>query len=532
MRISSTIATKTFAATSAVLVVLLIGIPAAGQNCSQGKGLTSNDIRWLAGSGDTLWMITERGQELALNLIEGAGSLKELTLDSTWKSFSLGCRKVGINDIHTGGGFTVASFDTAPNVIWTYEHSTEKTRDYTLPWPEDSIGRQFTVNDMVLVSGNYFFACLDGGVVQWNLQADQKTVLFPGTSRRFNLSNMQTSDLPAFDTTRRVTGIEVPNGDSLLIIVTPSRLWSFSLVDSTWDSSITTAFSDAAIAKPVFEYLFINNLDRSTPLFCIVTDADDGDEGAQKPLLCKYNRSTRRWDTMFDQSPKALTFGHHGFMYALFDEQRPGTTLRNIVRAYRDTLGDSGFIHNPDPVINDATIHSRMTGTEDIDVPEIFNDILYSPRSDSSGYLWIATSEGLFLSPDENPGSPASAASPFILIKRAPSLSTGLKKTYARPGILTPTVTNCKFIYNLKADRADVTIKVYDYNMDHVKTVIEKRPRVSGTQGGPLGRSTVESEDNWNGTNEQGRPVAPGVYYYKITTSSGERAFGKIIVAR
>ena len=48
----------------------------------------------------------------------------------------------------------------------------------------------------------------------------------------------------------------------------------------------------------------------------------------------------------------------------------------------------------------------------------------------------------------------------------------------------------------------------------------------------PLGRSTVESEDNWDGTNARGRPVAPGVYYYKITTSTGERSFGKIVVAR
>ena len=91
---------------------------------------------------------------------------------------------------------------------------------------------------------------------------------------------------------------------------------------------------------------------------------------------------------------------------------------------------------------------------------------------------------------------------------------------------------DCTFIYNIKADEADVTIRVYDYNMDHVKTVINKQRRYSGTNGGPLGRSTVESEDRWNGKNAQGRDCAPGIYYYKITTSSGERAFGKIVIAR
>jgi flagellar hook assembly protein FlgD len=68
--------------------------------------------------------------------------------------------------------------------------------------------------------------------------------------------------------------------------------------------------------------------------------------------------------------------------------------------------------------------------------------------------------------------------------------------------------------------------------MDHVKTVISGKFRKAGSNGGPFGRSTVETEDFWDGKNENGKIVAPGVYYYKISTDSGERAFGKLVVAK
>lgn len=532
MRILSTTAIRLHAAVTAAMVVLLCGISISGQKCSQEKGLSSNDIRWLIGSGDTLWMVAQRGNELALNLIEGRAAVADPTRESNWKSFTLGCRKVGINDLIISAGTTVASFDTAPNVIWTYDHGTGKSGEVSFSWPDDTIERQFTVSDMAEANGGYWFACLDGGLMGWDAEKDKKTVFFPGRDTGYNQPEITVEHFPPHDTTRRVTGVEVLYDDSLLLVTTPSRLWFFSCGDSSWDSSITTSISGSSVQSPRFEYLFVNRADSVHLIYCIISDARKSESGDADRLLYKYNRSERRWEPMFDPAPKAVTFGHSGYFWALFDVERPGTTLRNVIRLYRDTLGDSGTALNPKAVTDDATIHTRMTGTQDIDVPGIFNDVLYSPHNDTSGYLWIATSEGLFLSPEENPGSTESDTTPFILIKLAPDVDAGLKKTYARPGILTPMVNSCKFIYNIKADRANVTIRIYDYNMDHVKTVIEKRPRISGSQGGPLGRSTVESEDSWDGTNEQHRPVAPGIYYYKITTSSGERAFGKIVVAR
>ena len=124
---------------------------------------------------------------------------------------------------------------------------------------------------------------------------------------------------------------------------------------------------------------------------------------------------------------------------------------------------------------------------------------------------------------------------PFVYIHRERTIQTGLKETYAVPGILAndPAKPNqAVFSYSLsKASKVSITI--YDWNMDIVKNVITNEDRGAGTSD-PLGngKSTNSKRDYWDGTNNAGRRVAVGVYYYKITAQSGERSFGKIIVAK
>jgi len=498
------------------------------QECRQSRGLTSNDILWLVGNVDTLWMVTRKDDGPALNMIAGEAAMADPTGEDNWWSYSLSCRREGINDLAVGGGRAVASLDSSKNVIWVYEHSTSRVREYALPWPKDT-GRTFIVDDIAYSGGKFFFAALDGGLVRWNPDTDEKTVFVPGRRGGVRLSTLVADSLPQPDTMLRVIGVEAPVDGASLFAVTPARLWRFSESDSSWDSSIVSVMDDAGLAFLRYEYIFVNRFDPSLPIYGILSFEGGGEE---RQAFFKYNRLTRSWHLMFDTAPKALSFAPQGYFYALFDDDN--ANVGNIISQYRDTLGDSGVIGQPVATASSDRFHRRMTRAHDIDVPDLINDVIYLPRTDSTGYLWIASSEGLFFSADERPYRSGNDTVSFVLVKRAPSVDAGLEKTYARPGIMTPFNGSCKFIYNIGADKANVTIRVYDYNMDLVTTIIEKRPRLSGRNGGPLGRSTVESEDFWDGTknNRGGRPVSPGVYYYKITTDSGERAFGKIVVAR
>ena len=529
MRISSITATKTSVLSAGFFLLWLLAGTSLPEDCSEGKGLISNYINYLVGHGDTLLMVSGNETSLFLNMIAGREALKKPDVENNWWNYSLACKSTYMYDIVRGGSVTVATIDSAPNILWTYDHENSRSHDYRFPWPPADSSKKLFVVDGIWTADNFYFACLDGGMVRWNPDQDEKTVFFSDTQEIFDLAVLDSAYIAGRDTTHRITGIEILIPDSLLVVVTPAMMWRFSLADSSWDT-IGAAFADESIISKEFISVYVNRQDSSLPLYSIAVITDDEDE--TMTVFCKYNRSSRSWQVMLDESPKALSFGPDGYIYTLFDEEQSGTQLRNIIRIYRDTMGDSGTPATLPPVEEEDIIHTRMRKKWNIDVPSIINDLLYIPRTDSTGYLWIATSEGLFFSPDEQPGAPGNDTSSFILIKRAPRIATGLKKTYARPGILGPSVHSCKFIYNITADSAQVTIRIYDYNNDLVKTVIENEIRSSGNNAGPLGRSTVESRDSWDGTDSRKRPVAPGVYYYKITTSSGERAFGKIVVAR
>jgi len=528
MRMSSIIANKSGIIAAAVVALAAWGTMLHAAECTTGKGLASNTVNWIVGKGDTLWMMAGR-DSYSLNMIAGDEAIKNPDDERNWWLYSLGCHTQGLFDLAIGGGYTVASFDTAPNILWQYTHETGRTKDVSLSWPQADSSYDFTVVDLLYADGVFFGAASNGGLLRWNNENNEKAVFFPGKPGAHVLGELKLTDIPKPDSMTAVTGIETVADDSLLLVTTPSKLWLFSVRDSLWDSvSVGTACSDPDVSLHRFSYVFVNRLDVARPIYALV-DVRLASAKTDTSYLCKYNRREHTWDVLLRRTPKSMTFGWGNILYMLFDETLGGAAVQNIALMYHDLPGDTGSIENPVAVEDERYFNHRMTSQYDVDYPKVLTDILFIPKTDSTGYLWIASSEGLFFSDDEVAGSDTGS---FLLIRRAPSVGAGLKTTYARPGIITPSNDGCVFVYNIKKASAKVTIRVYDYNMELVKTIIENRPRLSGKNGGPLGRSTVESEDRWDGRNGSGRVCAPGIYYYKITTDSGERSFGKIVVAR
>ncbi len=80
------------------------------------------------------------------------------------------------------------------------------------------------------------------------------------------------------------------------------------------------------------------------------------------------------------------------------------------------------------------------------------------------------------------------------------------------------------FHFNVEKD-ADVTLEIYDFAMNLVRRVIDNQPYAAGiypTSG--TGRAV------WDGKNGKGDDVAVGVYYFKVSYSTGEERWGKLAV--
>lgn len=497
------------------------------QECTSLKGIASNHAVLLSGSSDTLWALTrEEPDRYAINTVAGDGNLNaKITDESKWNALYL-CKTPDVHSMSYGAGILVVLHDTLKNNFSTFSRAADgsiRRKAHSFPWSarvmqNDSI-MQISAVSVTNDGKRFFFACQDGGVVQWDPVLDKMSMLIPGQAEK-TLESLNSDTVTSPD--KRINAVSVnKNG---LLVTTPEKVWKYSFSDSSWDSSITASLNESSYTLKKFVSVFSRNDTLRPSLYGLINVSGSVHE-EDSVILCKYDTVSSIWQVLMDNGPQVISFGHGGVVYVV--------SGKNKIEAFLDTLVSSVSERNPRALVGSAVFQDSMIRSLSIEYPEYVNDIMYSPVTDSTGNLWIATSGGLFFSGNVSPDEVVRSC---LIVKRAPSLASGLEKTYARPGILKSGIYDSKasrtvFVYNLSKD-AKVTIRIYDYNMDHVKTVISGKFRKAGKNGGPMGRSTVEAEDSWDGRNENGKMVAPGVYYYKITADSGERAFGKCIVAK
>jgi hypothetical protein len=306
-----------------------------------------------------------------------------------------------------------------------------------------------------------------------------------------------------------------------IAVATPKAVWLFNPGTSAWD----TLASRLAAAPPAYEFLDVQVNNRVAPPAIYAAVAAGADTA-----VYRYDSVAGQWSKLYVRDPDAapktvrsIAFGRGGMVYVA-DEK--------LIFAYDDTNGAAHLPFSAAKPGSSSFTARLYKATTDIDFTTLTIGgiaALTSP-ADTMLRLWVATNLGVFYSRNETAGEQTDSA--FIFVKRAPKVDAGLKTTYAFPGILVlrdPTVVpKTTFAYNLSKD-AKVTIRVYDWNMDLVRTVIDKQPRHAGNSR-QSGRST-ELQDTWDGTNRDGVIVAPGVYYYVISTDTGVRSRGKIVVA-
>jgi hypothetical protein len=94
------------------------------------------------------------------------------------------------------------------------------------------------------------------------------------------------------------------------------------------------------------------------------------------------------------------------------------------------------------------------------------------------------------------------------------------RTTYAYPSPFSPDEQFVRIHYGTEGLTSTVTIRIYDFGMQPVRTILENAIR-SGNH---------EHDELWDGTNDAGQRVANGVYFYSVELGSGDIAWGKIFV--
>ncbi|MCB0750039.1 MAG: hypothetical protein KDC52_01050, partial [Ignavibacteriae bacterium] len=71
-------------------------------------------------------------------------------------------------------------------------------------------------------------------------------------------------------------------------------------------------------------------------------------------------------------------------------------------------------------------------------------------------------------------------------------------------------------------DSKSITIRIFDFGMNLVKTIIQNANRVGGR----------ENTENWNGRDENNNIVPNGVYFFRIDYGNDDQSYGKIMVLK
>ncbi|MCL5267832.1 MAG: hypothetical protein M1469_07000 [Bacteroidetes bacterium] len=93
--------------------------------------------------------------------------------------------------------------------------------------------------------------------------------------------------------------------------------------------------------------------------------------------------------------------------------------------------------------------------------------------------------------------------------------------TYFYPNPFSPRLDIGRIHYSVPAANSTVTIRIYDFSMHVIRTLLQNAPRNAG-----------ENDDTWNGLDDSGRMVDNGVYFYSVSVNNGNPLWGKILVVR
>ncbi len=173
---------------------------------------------------------------------------------------------------------------------------------------------------------------------------------------------------------------------------------------------------------------------------------------------------------------------------------------------YRSNNNGVTWIKNP-PIEDSETNLKILTNT--------FFVVGVNENEDNRYNIWLGSDDGLAkLSED---GSHWNGK--WKVYISSPEISSS-SEAIAFPNPFSPDSEPIKIKYSFKAGNKNVSLRIFDFGMNLVKTVVQNITRASD----------AENFENWNGKDENNNIVPNGVYFYRIDIGNDEPLFGKIIV--
>ncbi len=175
---------------------------------------------------------------------------------------------------------------------------------------------------------------------------------------------------------------------------------------------------------------------------------------------------------------------------------------------FRTSNGGSTWIANPTPI--DSETGTALPATE-------YRSVEANYLSDFTTDIWLGTLDGLA---KINETQTAFWSGNWKVYVASQELTTDIE-SYAYPNPFSPDEERVTILYSTGGKDTDVTIRIFDFGMNLVRTVIQNATRLGGSG---------DQKDIWDGRDQKGNIVPNGVYFYRIDFGSDEPLYGKIMV--
>jgi hypothetical protein len=205
------------------------------------------------------------------------------------------------------------------------------------------------------------------------------------------------------------------------------------------------------------------------------------------------------------------------------------STNRGLTWAYTLEGYSPNGIFTKDSIVyglTDAGIWRAKFGTFDWTKPSLIADPVTKDICKSNSFyagnyigdtLYIGSNDGLLRTRETG----IAWSSPWKIYRASACLDAGSElKTYSAPNPFSPATEVTRIFYVTGKASSKVTIKIFDFGMNPVRTIIQNAVRTGAN----------ESFSIWDGKNDAGYVIANGVYFYRVEIDNDTPLWGKIIL--
>lgn len=210
-----------------------------------------------------------------------------------------------------------------------------------------------------------------------------------------------------------------------------------------------------------------------------------------------------KWDT-FLTDERVMDFG---FKYFGGQNNYSGSDIFVATQSglFRSSNDGATWIDAPDIIDANSNVYVNNRHFRAVEIKK---------ENDGSYNIWIGSLNGL-IRLNETTGFWQGIWKVFFASQDIKSVT----ESYAFPNPFDPESGVVSIKYGL-GKSSKVTIRIFDFGMNLVRTVIQNVQRSEGN----------DHIETWDGKDQIGRVVPNGVYFYRIDTGNDEPLFGKIIV--